>query len=152
MPTLRSTQKGKKCFLWWVSTSVWPQGVTQHHIFIKFFFDFARIFSLIFRTSNFWSLRNLIKMRLVIAISALRASLAIYHLISNKREWNNYRLTHSASELSGFTCTSSLTMNEKFQYRTRPPSAVLKISSSLLVNECKWMSALTFLLFKLNTL
>ena len=26
-----------------------------------------------------------------------------------------YRLTHSASELSGFTCTSSLTMNEKFQ-------------------------------------
>ena len=26
----------------------------------------------------------------------------------------NYRLTHSASELSGFTCTSSLTMNEKF--------------------------------------
>ena len=48
-----------------------------------------------------------------------------------------YRLTHSASELSGFTCTSSLTMNEKFQYRTRPPSAVLKISSSLLVNECR---------------
>ena len=38
----------------------------------------------------------------------------------------NYRLTHSASELLGFTCTSSLTMNEKFQYRTRPPSAVLK--------------------------
>ena len=50
---------------------------------------------------------------------------------------NIYRLTHSASELSGFTCTSSLTMNEKFQYRTRPPSAVLKISSSLLVNECR---------------
>ena len=37
-----------------------------------------------------------------------------------------YRLTHSASGLSGFTFTSSLTMNEKFQYRTRPPSAVLK--------------------------
>ena len=29
----------------------------------------------------------------------------------------NYRLTHSASELSGFTCSSSLTMNEKFQSR-----------------------------------
>ena len=29
----------------------------------------------------------------------------------------NYRLTHSASELSGYTCTSSLTMNKKFQYR-----------------------------------
>ena len=27
-------------------TSVWPQGVTQHRIFMKFFFDFARIFSL----------------------------------------------------------------------------------------------------------
>ena len=50
---------------------------------------------------------------------------------------NNYRLTHSASELWGFTCTSSLTMNEKFQYRTQRPRAVLKISSSLLVNECR---------------
>ena len=27
----------------------------------------------------------------------------------------NYRLTHSASELSGFTCTGSLTMGDKFQ-------------------------------------
>ena len=66
------------------------------------FFDFARIFSLVFtRISyflNFWSLRNLIKqlfhsrlldMRLVIANSALRASLTIYHLISNSRSWNN---------------------------------------------------------------
>ena len=38
-------------------TSVWPQGVTQHRIFISSFFDFARIFSLfslVFRTSNFW--------------------------------------------------------------------------------------------------
>ena len=42
-----------------------------------------------------------------------------------------YRLTPSASELWGFTCTSSLTMNEKFQYRTRPLSAVL------LVNSCR---------------
>ena len=71
----------------------------------------------------------------------------------------NYRLTHSASELSGFTCTSSLTMNEKFQYRTRPPSAVLKIfefivSERVQVNpdNSRAMSALTFLLFKLNTL
>ena len=70
-----------------------------------------------------------------------------------------YRLTHSASELSGFTCTSSLTMNEKFQYRTRPPSAVLKnfefiISERVQVNpdNSRAMSALTFLLFKLNTL
>ena len=66
------------------------------------FFDFTRIFSLfslVFRTSNFWSLRNLIKqlfhsrlldMTLVIANSALRASLAIYHLIYNARSWNKY--------------------------------------------------------------
>ena len=56
------------------------------------------LISLIFRTSNFWNLRNLIKqlfhsrfldMRLVIANSALPASLAIYHLISNARSWNN---------------------------------------------------------------
>ena len=64
-----------------------------------------------------------------------------------------------ARELSGFTCTSSLTMNEKFQYRTRPPSAVLKnfefiVSERVQVNpdNSRAMSALTFLLFKLNTL
>ena len=75
--------------------------------------------------------------------------------------WNdsNYRLTHSASELSGFTCTSSLTMNEKIQYRTRPPSAVswnfkFIVSELVQVNpdNSRAMSALTFLLFKLNTL
>ena len=71
----------------------------------------------------------------------------------------DYRLTHSASELSRFTCTSSLTMNEKFQYRTRPPSAVLKnfefiVSERVQVNpdNSRAVSALTFLLFKLNTL
>ena len=42
-----------------------------------------------------------------------------------------------ARELLGFTCTSLLTMNEKFQYCTNPPSAVLQMSSSLLVNECR---------------
>ena len=72
---------------------------------------------------------------------------------------NNYRLTHSASELSRFTCTSSLTMNEKFQYCSRPPSAVLKnfefiVSERVQVNpdNSRAMSASTFLLFKLNTL
>ena len=50
-------------------------------------------------------------------------------------------------------------MNEKFQYGTRPPSAVLKnfefiVSERVQVNpDNSWaMSALTFLLFKLNTL
>ena len=79
--------------------------------------------------------------------------------IDHKFVWAIYRLTHSASELSGFTCTSSLTMNEKFQYRTRRPRAVLKkfefIVSELVQvnpNNSRAMSALTFLLFKLNTL
>ena len=50
-------------------------------------------------------------------------------------------------------------MNEKFQYRTRPPSAVLKnfkfiVSERVQVNpdNSRAMSVLTFLLFKLNTL
>ena len=32
------------------------------------------------------------------------------------------------------------TMNKNFQYHTRPPSAVLKISSLLLVNECRYIT------------
>ena len=50
-------------------------------------------------------------------------------------------------------------MNEKFQYRMRPLSAVLKnfefiVSERVQVNpdNSQAMSALTFLLFKLNTL
>ena len=50
-------------------------------------------------------------------------------------------------------------MNKKFQYHTRPPSAVLKnfefiVSERVQVNpdNSRAMSALTFLLFKLNTL
>ena len=50
-------------------------------------------------------------------------------------------------------------MNEKFQYRTRPPSAVSKnfefiVSELVQVNpdNSRAMTVLTFLLFKLNTL
>ena len=50
-------------------------------------------------------------------------------------------------------------MNEKFQYRTRPPSAELKnfefIDSERVQvkpDNSRAMSVLTFLLFKLNTL
>ena len=32
---------------------------------------------------------GLLDVQLVAAISALRASIAIYHLISSKRKWNN---------------------------------------------------------------
>ena len=80
MPTFRSTRKGKKCFLWWAYVCQTRRCYTTSHLH-EVFFDFARIFSLfsfVFRTSNFWSLRNLIKqlfhsrlldMRLVIANS-----------------------------------------------------------------------------------
>ena len=97
---LRTTRKGKKCFCD-EPASVWPQGITQHRIFIKFFsisLGCSPFFRSYFVLPNFWSLRNLIKqlfhsrlldMRLVKANSALRASLAIYHLISNERSWNN---------------------------------------------------------------
>ena len=99
IPTFRSTRKGKKCFLWHAYVCLTTRCYTTSHLH-QVLFDFARIFSLlslVFRTSNFWSLRKLIKelfhsrlldMRLVIANSALRASLAIYHLISNARSRN----------------------------------------------------------------
>ena len=45
------------------------------------------------------------------------------------------RLTHSASELLGFTCTSSLTMNEKFHHRTRPPSECSIDNFEFIVSE-----------------
>ena len=64
----------------------------------------------------------------------------------------NYRLTHSATELSGFTCTSSLTMNEKFEIKIW--NFLFIVDEQVQVNPdiSRAMSALTFLLFKLNTL
>ena len=72
---------------------------TSHlHQVFSISLGFSRFFRSYFVLPNFWSLRNLIKqlfhsrlldMRLVIANSELRASLAIYHLISNARSWNN---------------------------------------------------------------
>ena len=66
-----------------------------HNIFFRFRSDFLAFFARISYFLNFWSLRNLIKqlfhsrlldMRLVIAHSALRASLAIYNLMRNLKE------------------------------------------------------------------
>ena len=42
-----------------------------------------------------------------------------------------------ARELSGFTCTRSLTMNSKFSIPHSAASCGIEISSSLLVNECR---------------
>ena len=55
---------------------------------------FGFYFGLIFYILGASSIKQLfhsrmLDMRLIIASSALRASLAIYHLISNARSWNN---------------------------------------------------------------
>ena len=88
---LRSTRKGKKCVC-----NDEPASVCLHQVF-SIPLLFSPFFRSFFVLPNFWSLRKLIKqlfhsrlldMRLVIANSALRALLAIYHLISNARSWN----------------------------------------------------------------
>ena len=101
MPTFRSKRKGKKSFFVMSLRLSDHKVVTQHRIFIKFFqfrSDFLAFFACI-SYFKFLDLRNLIKqlfysrlldMRLVIANLALGALLAIYHLISNARSWNNY--------------------------------------------------------------
>ena len=52
----------QEMFFFYDPTSVWSHwGVTQHPIFIKFFFDFARIFSqfsLVFQTSKFLEIKE----------------------------------------------------------------------------------------------
>ena len=71
-----------------------------------------------------------------------------------------YRLTQSESEVSEYTCTISLTNNEKFQYRTRLCRVRYIENFEFIVSErvqvnpynSRAISALTFLLFKLNTL
>ena len=64
---------------------------------------------------------------------------------------NIYRLTQSASELSGFTCTSSL--NER-EISIPHEAAEFIVSERVQLNpdNSRAMSVLTFLLFKLNTL
>ena len=42
-----------------------------------------------------------------------------------------------ARELSGFTCTRSLTMNSKFSITHEAASCGIEISRSLLVNSCR---------------
>ena len=100
MPTFRSTRKSKKCFLRWAHVCLTTRCYATshlHQVFFRFRSDFLAFFARI-SYFNFLELKNLIKqlfhsrlldMELVIANSALRASLAIYHLISNARSWNN---------------------------------------------------------------
>ena len=79
------------------STSVWPQRVTQRRIFIKFFFRFRSDFLAFFVRISYLNFlefkefnKQLFHSRLLdTGYSQLRASLAICHLISNARSWNN---------------------------------------------------------------
>ena len=71
----------------------------------------------------------------------------------------NYRLTYFARELSEFTCTHSLTMDEKFSIPHEAASCGIE-NFSFIVSEwvqvnpdnSRAISALTFLLFELNIL
>ena len=84
---LEVRKKARNVFLWWAYVYVTTRCYTTSHL--QVFFDFARIFShfsLVFRASNFWSLRNFIKQ---FHSRLLDMRLAMYHLISNARSWNN---------------------------------------------------------------
>ena len=62
-------------------------------------------------------------------------------------------LTHSASELSrGFTRASSLTMNEAAECGIENFEFIVSERVQVNPDNSRAMSALTFLLFKLNTL
>ena len=57
-PTFRSTRKGKKCFLWWPYVClITLRCYTTSHLH-QVFFDFAQIFSLVFRTSKLLEIKE----------------------------------------------------------------------------------------------
>ena len=92
--------------------------------------------------------------KLLMLVSLVRTGL--YSLAEKPVQVCIYR---SASELSGFTCTSSLTMNEKFSIPHEAASCGIEnfefiVGERAQVNpdNSRAMSVLTFLLFKLNTL
>ena len=74
-----------------------------------------------------------------------------YHSSNNA---HNYRLTQSASELLGFTRSSSLTMNTRGFAECGIENFEFIVSERVQVNpdNLRAMSALTSLLFKLNAL
>ena len=96
---LEVREKARNVFLRWayvcLTTRCNTTSIASSSSFFRFRSDFLAFSA---RISYFKFLRNLIKqlfhsrlldIRLVIANSALRASLAIYHLISNAHSWNN---------------------------------------------------------------
>ena len=85
MLTFKSTRNGKKCFLWWAYVCLTTRCYTTLH-FHQVFFHFAQnfmLFSLVFCTPNFWSLRNLIKKLFHSHLLDMRL------VIANAGSWNN---------------------------------------------------------------
>ena len=62
---------------------------TRQHMHACFFGPFYFYCSLVFYILGSFIPLALVGYEMIIAKSALRASLAIYHLISNARSWNN---------------------------------------------------------------
>ena len=83
IPIFINTRKGTKCFCD-EPTSVWPQGLAQHRIFIKFFR--FRSISLVFRTFKLIEFKEFNKTIIPFALVGHEAG---YHVISNARSWNN---------------------------------------------------------------
>ena len=81
---LEVREKARNVFLWWAYVCLTTRCYTTSHLHQVFFFSISLAF-----LAFFARISRLLDMRLAIANSALRASLAIYHLISNVRSWNN---------------------------------------------------------------
>ena len=69
---------------------------------------------------------------MIIANSALRASLAIYHLISNKREWNN-RYVCAYPIITVVMCVE-MYLTAKSAFSLRPWTHHQKLRSEFLVD------------------
>ena len=96
-------KKKKKTFLWkvWINAHVYKNAKRQEMFFVmslrlsyhKVLRNIASssqvYFLAFFARISYFNFLEFKEFRLVIANSALRTSLAIYHLISNARSWNS---------------------------------------------------------------
>ena len=116
IPTFRSTQEGKKCFLWWACVYLTTRYYTTSHQFSLSFFDFARIcslFSIVFRTSKFLEFKEFNKTIIPFALvgyetgySQLGATRLVGHLPSHARSWNNCYIFPNFPKLLKFKINS----------------------------------------------
>ena len=89
-----------KEFDWLSGHGIWaiiPCPTSVRVILGRFCFYFSLLFGGVF--NKIIILLALVGYEMIIANSAVRASLAIYHLISNARSWNNCQLWHTVTQL-----------------------------------------------------